>query len=96
MSSIVVKQGQSLMDIAIVYTGDVNTCFQIASLNNLSITAQLEKGQILAVPEVVNKKIVELFPEKHQPATDLSDIEGTEVELEGVGYWIINKNFIVS
>ena len=101
MQKIVVKQGQSVLDIAIVYTGDVKESFKIAVINNISITDELFPGQILEVPAVVNKRIVELFRDYNQPATAIMESkfiidDNEEIIPEGIGFWAIEKNFIVS
>lgn len=99
MQTIVVKQGQSVLDIAIVYTGDVKTSFDIAVLNGIAITDDLPAGKNLIVPDVINKNIVALFNERNQPATDLRNkkVFGGEAETQftGIEYWAIEKNFKV-
>ena len=65
----------------------------------MSLTDELEPGAQLIIPEDVemNNDVVNYFAAKGiQPATvfEFDDIEITP-ELEGISYWIINKNFIV-
>lgn len=97
MNSIIVKQGQSLLDLAVRYIGVPSAYIEIANLNGLDITAVLEPGKVLLVPEVVNKKVISVFSSQNEPATDYLnyEVDGPE-QLEGIGYWIINKNFKVS
>ena len=97
MNSVVVKQGQSLLDLAVRYIGVPEAYINIANLNGLDITAVLEPGKILLIPEVVNNKVISVFSSQNEPATDYLNFEteGPE-QLEGIGYWIINKNFKVS
>ena len=66
MTNIIVKQGQSIFDIAIIYTGSMDTAFEIALLNDISIAQSLETGSVLQVPEIKKKKITELFNEKNK------------------------------
>lgn len=97
MNSVIVKQGQSLLDIAVRYIGNPEAFIEIANLNGLDITAVLQPGKILLIPAVENKKVISVFNSKNEPATDYLnyELEGSE-DLEGIGYWIINKNFKVS
>lgn len=95
MQTITVKQGQSIIDIAIIYTGDATSGFDIANLNGLAITDVLTTGQQLFVPDVIKKNIVTLFDPKNQPATDVTQTGEPGETPEGISYWIVNKNFIV-
>lgn len=81
---------QSLFDIALQYCGSASAVFDIAKLNGLSITAHLEAGTALDLPETYNKTIVNHYNNNDiQPATD------TDNSKDGIGYWILNSNFIV-
>jgi LysM repeat protein len=97
MQTITVKQGQSLLDIAITYTGTVESCFEISILNQMSVTDILSVGQQLIVPDVINKNVVILFSEKNQPATGLTAAQNNEIPvLKGIGYMQIGKTFKTS
>lgn len=96
---VTVLYNQSLFDISIRYTGTIENAFKIAVANGLSLTDELEPGAQLIIPEDVemNSDVVSYFAGKGiQPATgfEFYDIEITP-ELEGISYWILNKNFIV-
>lgn len=98
--TITVLNDQSLLDIAIQHTGSAQNAFLIAKENSLSVSAYLVAGYELMIPEGVafNRDILEYYRVKNvRPATGLSiDSGAAEEELEGIGYWIINKNFKVS
>lgn len=94
MTNIIVKQGQSIFDIAIIYTGSMDTAFEIALLNDISIAQSLETGSVLQVPEIKKKKITELFNEKNQPATG-NTIVNIVPSKGGISYWAINIDFEV-
>ncbi|GAA4156572.1 hypothetical protein GCM10022217_15710 [Chryseobacterium ginsenosidimutans] len=83
-----VLHNQSFLDIAIQYTGDPLTAFDIAYLNNMSISEPLSADMILDVPKITNTQIL-------SPATEMiTDI--IEVKpLSGVGYWEIETEFTV-
>jgi len=94
-----VLHNQSLFDIAIQHTGIVENAYVIAKANNLSITSPLVGGSSLILPSdiKINSDIKNYYDAKKvQPATGSNDgIENGEELLEGISYWIINKNFVV-
>ena len=96
---ITVLHNQSLFDIAIQHTGNVMNAFLIAQANNLSITALLVAGSKLIIPGTVeiNNDVKGYYAAKKiQPATGTTEgTENGEELLEGISYWIINKNFVV-
>lgn len=96
---ITVLHNQSLFDIAIQHTGIVENAFAIAQANNFSITTFLESGSKLVIPGTleINKEVKGYYDAKKiQPATGTTDgTENGEELLEGISYWIINKNFVV-
>ncbi|MBF6607126.1 MAG: LysM domain-containing protein [Flavobacterium sp.] len=53
MKSITAISNQSLFDIALQEYGAIDAVFDIAALNDLSISAQLTPGQSILLPEVV-------------------------------------------
>lgn len=70
--SIKVLQAQSLADIALQYCGTLQALFDIAVLNGLSITQELEPGQELELPDTDYgfKEVVNYYrANKLEPAT---------------------------
>lgn len=94
---IIIRPGQSVTDIAIEHAGQEDAAWTIAELNNISITEVLTAGQTLLIPDVdgnAQKRIVKVFSDNgYHPASDV-DID-TEI-LEGIEYWGIEYDFIVS
>jgi hypothetical protein len=91
MSSVIVQPGQTIIDLAIQYCGSVEVANELAQLNDKSITDELQVGETLLVPEVFNKRVRQVVVEQSiQPATNLGDDE------EGIGYWGIEYDFIIS
>lgn len=89
-----VTAGQSLFDIAVQESGDVETVFDIAACNDLSVTGEPEAGRSLAVDGARNKQIADYYRVRNiRPAT-FSDRE--TVTLTGIGYMSIEENNIVS
>lgn len=89
---------QSLLDIAIQYTGAVESVFAIAVANGLSLTDDLPAGTEIKIPDSVNKDsdVLNYYSAKRlQPATAVI-LPPEEERLEGIGYWVIQTDFKVS
>jgi nucleoid-associated protein YgaU len=56
MTSAIVQPGQSLWDIAVQYAGSAQAAFQIAQANGLGVSDLLTPGQVLQIPEVLDKR----------------------------------------
>ena len=87
---------QSVFDLAIQVSGSAESAFELAMLNGLSVTDSLTVGSDLIAPEIINR-IVHNFYTVNQikPATDYTINEPTP-ELEGIDYWAIEIDFVVS
>lgn len=95
---VIVQHNQSLLDIAVQYTGASENAFKIAFANNISVDAYISPGSIIEIPANVNlnTEIRDYFKNKNQnPATHDEVLNGNEIILEGISYWIINENFVV-
>lgn len=87
---------QNLLDIAVQELGSVEAVFELAVLNNKSVTSDLTAGEVLQLPEVVDADIANYFQSRERKiATEYYDVE-TETALEGISFWAINHDFIVS
>lgn len=91
-----VKAGgdQGLIDLALQEAGTVEGIFEVAFLNGLSITDDLVPGNEYLKPAIQVQKIVDLFANTHKPSSNGYN-ELTE-QPEGIDYWYIENNFIVS
>lgn len=73
--------GQSLLDIAIHYSGSANALFSLANANNISASAWLN-SEVLLVPVALNQNVVDYFTKnKIVPATQSNDYY--EVSIRG-------------
>ena len=88
----IVKQGQSFLDKVTQLTGSYENALEMAILNNVSITSDIEIGVELKTSKVTNKTITAFFNTTNEPATAYSN--KTE-ELTGIGYMEIGNTFIV-
>lgn len=85
---------QSLFDLSLQVGGGVEAVFDLALSNGLSITGELEPGQVIIPAIAQDSRIVDYYRVKNiRPAT----FSGEEIlTLSGVGYMAIEENNIVS
>lgn len=96
MNKVIVRRGQNLLDLAIINTGDVTRCFEIAMLNNIPVSSDLNIEDEIAMPSnVINTDVVSIFNSKNQPATAFTE-QNDAPQLGGIGYMRIGGNFKVS
>lgn len=94
---IIILPNQSLLDITLQHTGNVENTFLIALANNISITDHLEVGTKITIPEAseINKQVFTNYViKKIEPASArISDLNIKP--LSGINYWEIENDFIV-
>lgn len=96
---VTVLNNQSLFDLAIRYCGSPLAAFSIALLNSIPISALLNPGTEIIIPDTpLNPDITNYFNSKnHQPATAWNPISENEPpKPEGISYWAINDDFVVT
>lgn len=91
MQVIIVSELQNMMDVALQNTGSLEATFDLAVLNNISVTEDLAAGSDMFYETVVNKAVVAAFNTK--PAT--RDV-APQLLPGGIGYMQIMTDFIVS
>lgn len=93
MKTVTVLQGQSLLDIAVEHTGSISAVFDIARLNNKSITDLPIPGEQLNVDNRnVVKRVLDYYAKNNiHPGT-----AGDVTSEGGIGYWKIGIDFKVS
>lgn len=91
-----VYQGQSFLDKVIEQTGNSENTFEMALLNNASITDDLVVGAYVKVSTITNKAVVDFYNEYNRPATFLTSEQQQEIESLGIGSMIIERNFRVA
>lgn len=95
---VIVKDRQSLLDIAIQTSGSVEAVFVLAAKNNISVTETLSIGQELETVDVVSKMTLErMRVQGVSPATDIANDIDTPIQpYGGIGYMAIGIDFVVS
>ena len=90
--------GQTLLDMTIQELGDLERLFELAVDNDVAITDDLETETQLIVGDADSTKrsLVLLFSNPaSRPAS--ADVAGEVIsKFEGIGYWYIDNDFIVS
>ena len=96
--TITVLHNQSLLDLALQHTGTIESIFELAVLNEKSITDDMVAGTSLLIGEISNKDILNYYTAKGiQPVTAFTKSDKQVFErLEGISIWAINLDFIVS
>ncbi len=93
-----VYEQQIWEDISIYLYGTAVYAMDLAMLNNRSVTEDIEPGKVIKVftdKEMNRLVLYSLQSNSSVPATAV-DLSHMEPEPEGIGYWIIKKNFIVT
>ncbi len=95
----IVGSRQSIFDIALQQCGTLEAAFEIAAMNDCSLTDDLTTGDDMAVPQASNDAVVKQYAVNNiLPATgitqdEINDMMGTG---EGIEFWAIEYDFIVS
>lgn len=89
-----VKDNQSLLDVAVQTSGSVESAFEIAVKNNISVAGSLKAGDELENVSVANNKIVDQFKIKELVSATAfnKDVRG---QLSGIDYMTIEEDFII-
>src|SRR5665213_883962 len=97
MKVVKILLGQTISDIAVQELGAAERSMEVADLNGLSLSDDLTSINTLLVPDYDTSKvnIVNLFSDPaNAPASN--DVSGnTAAELEGIGYWYLENDFVV-
>ena len=91
----VVEHNQSVLDVTLQHFGNIDSLFELITLNNLSITDDLIYGSEVEIGNPVSNDVIDTYIDKKIiPATDLD--KDQELLPEGIGYWTIGIDFVVS
>ncbi len=90
---VTVLDRQSIFDMAVQSSGSAEAAFEVAILNNLSITDDLEAGQELILLQIVNKEIATYYANRQlKPATGITE---SEIQPGGIDFMGIEIDFII-
>lgn len=89
-----VRNGESLIDIAMRATGIAENAILIATKNDISLTAELEPGMEILIPETAkNRAVMSAIAWSNGVASSIGDSDVTAEGIEAMG---IEIDFIVS
>ena len=95
--TVTVTPQQSILDIALQYSGSIEAAYDLASLNHCALTDDLYAGEQLTLPSVLDARTVQHYTtHRILPATGITSEEIEQIKIGGIGYWIIEQNFIIS
>ncbi|WP_271783863.1 hypothetical protein [Aquimarina algiphila] len=89
-----VYQGQSFLDKVMELTGSIENAFEMALLNGVSITDDLEIDTTLKNTSVTHPLVTQLFNETNRPAT-ACPVVPNDLKDEGINFMEIEEDFIV-
>ena len=85
---------QNIFDLAVQTTGNASTAFDLALLNDLSLTDNLDTGQELVLIDKENKAVADYYDAKQlKPATGITE---EQARIGGINFMGIEIDFIVS
>jgi len=88
------KYNQTLVDMAMQSCGDAGRLVELAALNGLSITDDIEAGDTILTPDAAadKLKLVTLLNKKNnEPGSGTQTLSAPE----GISYWIIETDFTI-
>lgn len=96
--SITIAPRQSLLDIALQVYGQPEAIFDIAMLNDIAITDNLQSGNKLIVCNTTPSRIATIYYANGiKPATAITEIDQANTFAgEGIEFWAIETEFIIS
>ena len=95
---IIIIDKQNLLDVVLQATGSIESLFEVALRNGVSITEELTPGVSISFDKDKGNKDVLAYYVRNNitPATgSTADNIGIEVQ-EGIGFWGIEIDFVVS
>lgn len=91
------EPGQSIFDMAVQLYGGIEGVFDLAEKNGMRLTGELNAGTLVKASTPVNKNMRAIIKALQiKPATIVSESEAADITPEGIGYWAIGIDFIVS
>jgi len=94
MQTIIVKDRQTFLDIAMQEAGSLEAALKIAFLNGMSMTDDIVSEQVIGTVPVLFPEVVGAFSKENRHPASAAVLDD-ESELEGIDYWAIGDDFIV-
>lgn len=96
--NVATMKDQTLFDMAIQMTGSLENVFELAKANGISTTHALEAGTDITPSSAAaaNPKVVNYLSARGIKPASMAAARSSASLLEGIDYWIIETDFIVS
>ena len=94
MDTIAVSPGQNILDIAVQEYGSIEGILQLRKDNGFSFTEDITPGQTIEINGKPENKNVHQFLKLYPKIASGNDY--SENILEGINYWAIGVDFVVS
>lgn len=91
-----IKVNQTMLDMAVQHTGQLDGLFALATLNGKSITAQLEPGTTLLGFASTDRKVSNFFEQSQYDVVTIEPSLTSFTLPTGIGYMQVGSTFIVS
>jgi len=90
-----IQKHQVIMDMAIQYAGTAESLFDLAILNSIGITDEIDAGTLLLMPDVAEVKPFTFLKQRGiKPVTLIPS--DNELSGEGIEFWAVEYDFIVT
>ncbi|MDD2282708.1 MAG: hypothetical protein PHD92_04885 [Eubacteriales bacterium] len=94
MSKITAYSNQTCFDLTLQTSGSLEAVFDLIALNpELRLDGQVAEAIEIRTPVVINQQIYEYYT--HNAITPATGLAEAVTAGDGIGYWIINQDFIV-
>lgn len=91
------EPGQSIFDMTVQLYGDIEGLFDLTEKNGLPLTGELKPGTLVKANTPADKNMRNILKAQQiKPATIVNAAEAAEITPEGIGYWAIEIDFIIS
>ncbi|MDO4763828.1 MAG: hypothetical protein Q4A00_05550 [Flavobacteriaceae bacterium] len=94
-----VYENQSWLDISNVLYGSSQYAYELSQQNNSSITDEIKAGTIIVYSKDIQSNqlvLLSMASYKSNPATAIQHQEMRVEKLNGIDYWAIQSEFIIS
>lgn len=92
-----VASGQNIFDIAIQLYGNIEGIKHLVKENGIGLTDDVEPGVPVKSDKEIDRLVVDYLNGRNiKPATGMSAEEANIITPEGIGYWAVGIDFVVS
>jgi hypothetical protein len=96
MKTVIVETNQNILDICLQEYGSLDNLVDLHEANGLSeIPADIVPGDTINIPDLPKNDAIVTVLQNQKPATHNEKVF-KEITKEGIGYWQIGVDFIVS